>query len=387
MVNEEMDRARSNLKKLGADWALVSTSENVTHVSHFEVPIDFGALASVAYGPCLAFFGVNEPFSCLLVSGFYGGWAKQQGAVDEVLVHETFGQFSKVTPRENFLESLRGTFKKAGLDHGRARLAVEDRSLPHLVAQLLKEEFPDVELVDASEHLDAARLTKTEREIRLLRAAAEVNAVGHRELLKQAQHVGKSDWEIWTAVTKSMQEHAGRPLFVTGELMGGAPWGRSYPGGPNGHVTKTGDLALMDISVRIDGYWADNTNTLVVGGAEPTREQQQYGKAAIEAFYAAAEALRPGRKACEAFEAAKATLAKHGFEIAQYAGHQIGTSVNELPRLVPFDETIIQAGMVFCIEPACYDGPDRVVGARMEKSVIVRESGPEIYPDFEWGFN
>jgi Xaa-Pro aminopeptidase len=42
--------------------------------------------------------------------------------------------------------------------------------------------------------------------------------------------------------------------------------------------------------------------------------------------------------------------------------------------------------MVFSIEPGAYEGPEGEAGARMEKSVIVHDSGPEIICDFEWGF-
>jgi Xaa-Pro aminopeptidase len=142
----------------------------------------------------------------------------------------------------------------------------------------------------------------------------------------------------------------------------------------------------MDMSPRVNGYWSDCTNTIVIGGVEPTVKQKLYGVAAREAFYAAANALRPGGKACDAYFAAENTFAKHGLKIGHYVGHQIGASVNEIPRLLPFDETPIEAGMVFSIEPGSYEGPQGEVGARMEKSIIVRENGPEVLCDFTWGF-
>jgi Xaa-Pro aminopeptidase len=385
-MNEELERARAELRRIDADWALLSSSENVTYVSHFEVPVEYGALAAVAYAPSLALLAVNRPTSCLLVPGFYGDWAKEQGAVDEVLVHMTFGGFEPASARDNFLGSLRSALKSAGLGSGSARVAIEERTLPSVALRLLRDEFPNLTLIEGEAALVAARLVKTEREISKLKYAAEVNAAGHTELMKQCQEAGKSDWQIWAAVTRAMQEKAGRVLYVAGELMAGAPWGRLYPGGPSGQITKPGDLALMDISPRVDGYWADNTNTLVVGGVDPSPTQRLYARAALEAFYAAADVLRPGHQACEGFEAVRSTFVKHGLQVAQYAGHQIGTCVNELPRLVAFDETPILPGMVFCIEPAAYDGPERTVGARMEKSVVVRESGPEIFPDYAWGF-
>jgi Xaa-Pro aminopeptidase len=78
------------------------------------------------------------------------------------------------------------------------------------------------------------------------------------------------------------------------------------------------------------------------------------------------------------------TFARHGFPMAHYAGHQIGTSVNERPRLLPFDDTAIEAGMVFAVEAGAYEGPGGRFGARSEKVALVTESGPEILSAFLW---
>ena len=68
-----------------------------------------------------------------------------------------------------------------------------------------------------------------------------------------------------------------------------------------------------------------------------------------------------------------------------YMGHQIGATVNELPRLVPYDHTPIRANMVFAVEPGAYEGPGGDFGARSEKMVWVTETGPEILSQFDWG--
>ena len=96
-------------------------------------------------------------------------------------------------------------------------------------------------------------------------------------------------------------------------------------------------------------------------------------------------ALRPGALACNAAAAAEATFASHGLPMAHYAGRQIGVTVNEDPRLVPYDRTPIEAGMVFSVEPGAYQGPGGSFGARSEKMVLVTESGPEILSRFNWG--
>ena len=98
-------------------------------------------------------------------------------------------------------------------------------------------------------------------------------------------------------------------------------------------------------------------------------------------------ALKPGAKASDAANAAEAAFARHGLPMAHYAGHQIGVSVNELPRLVPYDHSVIEPGMVFSVEPGAYQGKAGTFGARSEKMVLVTASGPEILSTFAWGIS
>lgn len=387
MSNQELERARAELKAIGADFALLSSSENVTYVSHFEVPVEFGALATLSFAPVLAFIGVRDSGAALLTGSFYEGWAKQQSSGFEITTYEPVNWFTPVDGRANFLSLLRDTLKKSGFGSAPLKLAIEEKTLPAAALRLVLDEFPNVQIIEGGGALASSRLIKTNRELELLRFAAEVNQVGQTELLRQTREAGKNEFAMWAAVISVMERKVGHPLMVFGELVTGSRCKMvAYPGGPKDVQTKPGDLALMDMSPRVNGYWSDSTNTMVVGGVQPTAKQKLYGVAAREAFHAAAEMLRPGRRAKDAYLAAEATFEKHGLKIGHYAGHQIGAAVNEAPRLVPYDDTPIQAGMVFSIEPGAYEGPDGDSGARMEKSVIVHESGPEIICDFEWGF-
>jgi Xaa-Pro aminopeptidase len=177
---------------------------------------------------------------------------------------------------------------------------------------------------------------------------------------------------------------AGQPVPWAGELVTGPRTGvLRYPGGPIDRDLASGDTVLMDLSIRVRGYWADCTNVFAVG-AEPTAEQLRFFRAARDAFEAAVAELRPGRVASDAHAAAVAAFARHGFEPRHYTGHQIGVAVNEDPRLVSYDHTPIEVGMVFSVEPGVYGG-DLGTGARAEKIVLVTEDGPEILSRFEWG--
>lgn len=385
MENQELTRAREHLSDTGADWALLSSAENVTYVSHYEVPIDFGPLAHLSYGPVLALFGVRDRGSILVANNYYAGGARRQTTFDEVLgfgILEVFEPYARQVARDNFVEAVRQVFRKAGLDRGRVRLAVEEKTLPLAVVRILTDEFPNVDLVEAYPAVEMARKVKTEREIGLLKQVAEVVNVGQKEMLRQTRQAGKTEFELWSAATQAMHQAVGGKLFMSGELVCGPRNKTVAPGGPIHYVTKPGDLAEFDVSPRFNGYWADMANVMVIG-AEPTAAQLKYARAARDSIYSAAAILRPGRKASEVFEAAAHAYDKYGLRLGHYSGHGIGTQVNETPWFVPSDHTVLEAGMVVCIETGAYG--EEATG-KCEKTFVIRESGEaEIFPDFEWG--
>jgi Xaa-Pro aminopeptidase len=211
---------------------------------------------------------------------------------------------------------------------------------------------------------------------------AEVDNIGHKELWEQTRRAGKTEFELWSAVTRKMFEHVGGKFFLTGELVCGPRNKTVAPGGPIHYLTQPGDLVEFDVSPRINGYWADMANVMVIE-AEPSEVQKKYARAARDSFYAGADMLRPGNKANQVFEAARAAYEKYGLKSGHYIGHGIGTAVNETPWFVPSDETVLEAGMVVCIETGAYA---EEASGKCEKTLIIRQSGgPDIFPDFEWG--
>jgi Xaa-Pro aminopeptidase len=385
-TNHELGRAREALTQAGCDAALLSSLANVTYVSGYEVPVPIGAGAEMSYGIPLALFDARGDASCLIVPDSSASAATQQSRLGELLAFETFDSFRATDSHAAFLARAREALTQAGLKSGAATLAVEFRSMPHALSAMLADEFPNLRLVDADDPLRAARQIKTEREIALLRRVAAVCDAGHQALAELVREAGRSEFDMWAALCARMFAVAGRDVTVTGELVTGPrTCVVNYPGGPRDRVTEPGDAALMDISQRVDGYWSDCTNTHVVGAVAPTAEQKRYSQASQDACEAAMAALRPGARASDAWAAAEAAFQRHGLTSAHYAGHQIGVVVNELPRLVPYDNTPIRAGMVFAVEPGVYQGPGGSFGARSEKMVLVTESGPEILSKFDWG--
>jgi Xaa-Pro aminopeptidase len=385
-TNQELARANDALAALGCDAALLSSLANVTYVSGYEVPVPIGAGAEFSYGIPLALCGAAAPGGCLIVPDGGAGAARDQSRLASLMAFDTFDGFSPKDSRASFVAHIGDALRQIGLGSGAHTLAVEFRSLPHVIGALLADEFPHIRLVDAGPALQQARMIKTEREIGLLRRAAQIADIGHRALAELVREAGRDEFAIWAELTSRMYRAAGHEIPIVGELVTGPRTTVvEYPAGPRARVTEPGDGALMDISQRVDGYWSDCTNTHVVGGVAPTDEQRRYARASQAACEAAMAALKPGNRASDAWDAAEAAFQRYGLTSAHYAGHQIGVAVNEPPRLVAYDHTPIEPGMVFAVEPGVYQGPGGNFGARSEKMVLVTEQGPEILSDFAWG--
>ncbi len=382
---EEVQRTAAALRREGLDFALLSSPTNVTYSAGFEAPIQLGPIWEIASWLPLVLALVSADGSGVLVAADAYAGAAAKSWFAEVETFDSLGNFEKTDPPASFREALASALRAAGLDRP-AVIGVEP-SLPRLAGELLASDFAGLELRDASPALEEARSIKTEREIGLLRGAADVASAAQRRLseLASAPSPPASDVDAWIELLRVMEQATSRHLIVTGELVTGTRTATIAPGGPVGRDLEAGDLGLLDISPRVDGYWADCTNT-VVFGAEPTDEQRKYFDAARDSCEAAIATLRPGARCSDAAEAIRATMERHGLPVAHYGGHQIGASVNERPRLVVYDDTVIQPGMVFCVEPGAYAGEGGRAGARAEKTVLVTENGPEILSEFEWGF-
>lgn len=384
MHNEELAKARAELTGR-CDVVLLSSLANVTYVSGFEVPHSVGVVASIPFAPPFAAFTVRDAGSWLAVSGFNTAQATRESRLDQLLTFGALDSFNAVDLRGTYLDAVRTALEGAGLKVG-GTLGIEGASLPLAVSEFISSAFENAKRVYVEDALERARLTKTPREIGLLRAAIQIGDVGQNTLRELAQTPGRNEFEMYAEIIASMQCAAGHEIPVVGELVSGPRTTTvNYPGGPRDRITQAGDPVLMDISQRVGGYWSDVTNAYIVGGVEPTATQKKFARASQAAFDAAVEALRPGKRASDVWTAANAAYEKHGIAMPHYMGHQLGVMVNEVPRIVPYDLTPIESNMVFALEPGAYQGPGGTVGVRSEKNVLVTASGPEIISTFEWG--
>jgi len=384
---EELKKACAALKDRNIDFALLSSHENITYVSGYDAPVQIGAANDFAGGfPLqLVLINVNEENGKLIVADMNSKLAINQSKLGDPIIFSIFGHFSPIDADLNYKNCIKSVMINSGLKYGHPTLGVEFETLPSILLNLFLDEFKNVNIVSAQSALENARRIKTSGEIKLLRRTAYIADVAQQVLLDFANNFNNnSEFEIWVKVQQKIMEEVSNVVPIVGELVTGSRTSIVAPGGPIKRKVEIGDMGIMDISIRVDGYWSDCTN-VVVFGSEPNKEQKKYFKASKDGFEAAVEMLRPGVRCCDVEAAIRNAFERNGFKITHYSGHQIGTTVNEKPRIVPYDKSIVESGMVFCFEPGVYSGPSGCIGARLEKMVLVTDSGAEILNKFPWG--
>lgn len=136
-----------------------------------------------------------------------------------------------------------------------------------------------------------------------------------------------------------------------------------------------GDAIVVDFGGREDGYCSDTTRTLVVGHP-PAGFEDAYG-VLQEAQRSSCEYARPGVTTGSVDSHARSIIAAAGYgdRFIHRLGHGIGLDTHERPYLVADDDTEIESGMAFSIEPGIYTPGEW--GMRIEDIVVATDDGVE----------
>jgi len=145
-------------------------------------------------------------------------------------------------------------------------------------------------------------------------------------------------------------------------------------GAPNETALGLGDIVLIDLGCRLEGYCSDLTRTFAFGTIPGQWFEEAYALT-LTAQQLALEAIRPGMP-CRALDAVARDLiaeSGHGMHFGHGLGHSVGIDVHEEPRVNERSQAVLEEGMVITVEPGIYL-PGRG-GVRIEDLVVVTHDG------------
>ena len=234
------------------------------------------------------------------------------------------------------------------------------------------------EPVPAADPVEALRVVKDPDEVEALRAAAGLAHEALAELLPTVR-VGQTEQEVAARLEHALRRrgsewHPFQTIVASGPRSA-LPHARS-----SARPLGRGEWLLLDFGAQLEGYCADLTRTVVVGGPADSRQREIY-EIVRRAQLVARETIRPGMTGRDADAVAREVIAAAGYEEAfgHSLGHGIGLEVHEAPRLARTAESPLPAGAVVTVEPGIY--LTGWGGVRLEDDIHLTSDGPRCLSD------
>jgi len=99
-------------------------------------------------------------------------------------------------------------------------------------------------------------------------------------------------------------------------------------------IMKEGDLVNIDVSAELDGYYADNGGSFILG--EDKQQLQPLVDASRQILYKALQQIKGGVRIAEIGRFIQSEARKSGFKVIKnLVGHGVGKSLHEEPREIP----------------------------------------------------
>ncbi len=261
-----------------------------------------------------------------------------------------------------------------------------------------------VAVLDPSPLLHEMRIRKSAEEIAMMREAARVSCLAHREAIAHTRP-GCFEYEVEALVEATFRRHgATGPAYPTIAASGPNATILHYQN--NDRQMSGAEMMLLDAGAEFDCYNADVTRTFPVGASFSPLHRDLYA-VVLAAQHAAVDAVRPGvlydaphqlavRVLCEGLVSVGLLRGEvddliEREEYRRYfmhrTSHWIGMDVHDVGAYRQNGYArALEPGMVLTIEPGLYvapnakDAPERFrgIGIRIEDDVLVTEDGNEV---------
>jgi Xaa-Pro aminopeptidase len=363
---ENLAKLGDYLKSQGLQAALLSNPATITWLTGYAPSINAGP-SPFEGGPTLGWF--QDGALTLLLNDWEAGPAEAMGVNVATYVGYTIDE--PLLGSQRMAAALGEMLSPYVAMKG--KVGVEMNDLPAPLYAAFQAALSKVAVVSLERQLDPLRAVKTPEELAKIRAALQLCDLAQAEIRKHLEP-GLSELDLWGAVKSKVELQAGCRVPVLVDCVAGARTG-DVGGPPAGYTLKAGDPVMLDFVPRLDNYWGDNCAVWFVG--EPAPELKKIYDIVRSALQAGTEAIRPGVKARDLDALLRNIVISAGYEpYPHHSGHGMGASYHEEPRIVPYNEMRLEAGMVLALEPGIY--LPGVGGVRLENAFLVTPDGCEV---------
>lgn len=224
-------------------------------------------------------------------------------------------------------------------------------------------------LIETEEVIEKLREEKEEEEIEIIKKACKITDDAFEYILKYIKP-GMTEKRIAFEIEKFMRMNGAEGVAF--EFCVASSKNASMPHAvPTDRHLQRGDILLLDIGAKVDGYCSDFTRTICLGKASD-KFKEVYNfvldeqKKIIQSFKPDIEISRIIEKVCDKYK-------EKNYKILHAFGHGVGLEIHENPSLGMKTEKFIKENMILAVEPGVYFPNE--FGIRIEDTVQITKNG------------
>lgn len=259
-------------------------------------------------------------------------------------------------------------------------------------------------IIDWRPILHDMRLFKSPEEIKIMREAGRISALGHIRAMQKCKP-NMYEYQLEAEILHEFAMHGARnPSYNT--IVGGGNNGCILHYENNDQQLTNGELVLIDAGCEYHYYAGDITRTFPING-KFSKAQREIYDIVLKSQYRALELFKPGVTIKQVNDSVirimvdgliKLGIMKGNIDelIAQKAyspfymhglGHWLGIDVHDVGDYKTiYRERILEPGMVITVEPGLYINKDadvptqyKGIGIRIEDNILITATGNEIF--------
>ncbi|WP_138415841.1 M24 family metallopeptidase [Aquibacillus sediminis] len=229
------------------------------------------------------------------------------------------------------------------------------------------------ELVPTSGIVEKMRLIKTDDELKVMKAAAEISDAAFDHILSFIKP-GVKEIDVSNELEFFMRKQGATSSSF--DIIVASGYRSALPHGVASDKTiQSGELVTLDFGALYNGYCSDITRTIAVG--EINDELRTIYQTVLDAQLKGMEGIKAGITGKEADALTRDHIKAKGYGeyFGHSTGHGLGLEVHEGPGLSFRSNQALEEGMVVTVEPGIY--VQNVGGCRIEDDTVITKEGNE----------
>jgi Xaa-Pro aminopeptidase len=372
MKEEILGKVREGLESSDYDAILVFGVDNVQYISG--APLHFPYSFPDRY--MAVFWARTQEPVCICPFEWEGSFLELSWIVKTEPYIEVPGDPNNVA---NIVARIAESMKRLT-----GKIGVDVERTPLKLYNTLKTVLNDFDIIPCDSWLRTMRMTKTPRELMLLRECAfrtdhAIAGQAHHILVLQASpEMSIAENVRVHAIERELDEvgHHSIAQVTSGENAKKFWFNPPMYGIGYDRIPQPNEFVRLELNATLDGYWSTGARMLSMG--EMSNKQKEAYKGLVTLRKTALHNLKPGVKCNHVFNVVKKIANEKGVNLIEKLGigHGIGVAVYEPPFLNGTDNTELKPGMMLVISPVVLGPDDELMMSK--DTVEITQDGAEI---------